>query len=397
MPKLSEIRQSPNILARDYRHAGVGARIMLTGHIHQAIPDCAEKGYQEHWNALNKYGEERWDMVFDKRWQLREGFAAMIDSAPENIALAASVHDLFIRFLSVLPLDKRKRIVTSDCEHPSIARQLVRLQEQGIELVEVPALPSDSYITRLEKEIDDQTAAVCVSSVNFLTGQMALELDTLLPVCQKFGAELFVDAYLSINVLSFSVDDYNLEQAFVAGGGAKYCQMGNGNCFMHVPPARDFRPIITGWFGQFDPIIDSPAAKPLAYSDDASRFDGSSDDALAVYRACHVLDYFKKTALDTDFLHDISHHQINHLSQLFKAANLDPSVIQQPVECEYLGGFLALKSPHAQKICEHMRDIGVHTDFRRHWLRLGPAPYLCDEQLEDGITALVESITALGL
>ena len=43
---------------------GVASRIQLTGHSHQAIPDVAERGYAEHWDVLNKYGEERWEEVF---------------------------------------------------------------------------------------------------------------------------------------------------------------------------------------------------------------------------------------------------------------------------------------------------------------------------------------------
>lgn len=219
MLTIKDLTQSPNALADDYRHAAVAARIMLTGHIHQAIPDVAEKAYREHWDCFNKYGEERWDLIFGKADRVREGFAALIEGKRENIALAGNVHDLVIRFLSALPLRQRPRIVTTDGEHPSVARQLVRLEEEGVEIVMVPSNPASSVVERISAKIDDRTAAVCVSSVNAETGHQTLELDTLLPLCQKHGAELFVDAYRSVNVLSFSIADYNLEQAFVVGGG----------------------------------------------------------------------------------------------------------------------------------------------------------------------------------
>lgn len=393
MFSLSDISKYPNALSTDYQHAGVAQRIQLTGHIHQALPDVCEKAYKEHWDCLNKYGEERWDEVFARADRIREGFAVMIDSKAENIALAASVHELFVRFLSVLPLATGGKVVTTDTEHPSIARQLARLNEGGlIDVVTVPALPAEDVVGRLAGAIDDKTIAVCVSSVNFVTGHQTLELDTLMPLCQKVGAELFVDAYLSVNVQHFSVDEYNLEQAFVAAGGAKYCQMGNGNCFMHVPPDRDFRPAVTGWFGSFDPLIDSPAALPLAYPDGAPRFNGSTYDSMPHFRAIYVLDYFAAKGLNIDFLADVNHYQLEFLAKRFKALGLSEDLVSLPVDVEYMGGFMALKTPHAQSLCEKMRDRGVHTDYRHNWLRLGPAPYLCDEQLQDGITALEESI-----
>jgi len=393
--QLSAYTQTPNILSADYRHAGVASRIQLTGHTHQALPDMAERGYSEHWNALNKYGEERWDEVFACAYEVRQGFAALLEDEAENIALASSVHDLVVRFLSALPLLQRPRIVTTDAEHPSVARQLLRLSEQHIELVMVPAVPAETLIERLAAALDDKTAALCMSSVNFVSGHLALELDTLMPHCQKLGVELFVDAYLSINVQHFSLADYNLQQAFVAGGGAKYCQLGGGNCFMHVPPGRNFRPIVTGWFGCFDPLLDNPASTPLAYADDASRFSGSSNDALCHFRARHVFSYFRQRGLNVDLLHDINDHQKAVLEREFTRCDLDDKLITLSTDIEYFGGFLSFKSPCSQRLCEKMRDRGVHTDYRKHWLRMGPAPYLCDEQLSDGILALEESVKEL--
>ncbi|GAA5315579.1 MAG: kynureninase [Candidatus Pelagadaptatus aseana] len=393
MTSLQDIRQYPNLLSKDYTHAAVAQRIMLTGHIHQALPDVCEQAYHEHWDCLNKYGEERWDEVFARTDRLRRGFANRLEGDAGDIAMASSVHDLFVRFLSALPLHKGGRIVTSDMEHPSISRQLAALtQAMSIELVRVPAMPASDLVERIAAQINDDTLAVCVSSVNFITGQQALELDTLLPLCQKFGAELFVDAYLSVNVQPFSMRDYNLQQAFVVGGGAKYCQMGNGNCFMHVPEGRTFKPVVTGWFGHFDALGQQASTQPLVYPEGARSFDGSTFDALPYFRACLVLDYFKDRELTVDFLADVNYHQMSLIAKAFRELDLPAELIDLPVDVEYMGGFMALTSPHARSLCEKMRDRGVHTDYHGQWLRLGPAPYLCDEQLQDGMIALQESL-----
>ncbi len=395
MIKLQDLAQAPNLLAQDYQHAAVDSRIMLTGHIHQAIPDVAEAGYQEHWDCLNKYGEERFDVVFDKAARVRRGFAGLVDSRPEHIALASSVHELFVSFISALTLKPGCRIITTDSEPPSINRHLMRLLEEGVDVVMVPGLPAATVVERVGSMINSDTVAVCISSVNFETGHQALELDTLLPQCQKVGAELFVDAYQSVNVLSFSVQDYNLEQAFVVGGGSKYCQLGNGNCFMHVPPGREFRPKITGWYGHFDPVIDNPAARPIAYADGAARFDGSTYDAMPHFRAAHVFDYFERRGLTPEFLHDVNHHQLNLIVSQFRSFDFDPGIIELTADVEYMGGFVSFDSPYASRLSEKIRDRGVHTDYRKHWLRLGPAPYLSDEQIMDGVHALEEAVNEL--
>jgi kynureninase len=393
MTSLKQIQKYPNYLSQDYTHAAVAQRIMLTGHIHQALPDVCEKAYKEHWDCLNKYGEERWEEVFSRTDRLRQGFATILEADVKNIALASSVHDLVIRFLSSLPLQKGGRIVTTDMEHPSIARQLARLaQEQNIELIQVNALPACDVVGRISAQINNETLAVCVSSVNYITGHQALELDTLLPLCQKVGAELLVDAYLSVNVQHFSIHDYNLQQAFVVGGGAKYCQMGSGNCFMHVPENREFRPVITGWFGHYDPLEYDVTPQTLQYPEGARCFDGSTFDAMPYFRACRVLDYFQEKNLTVDFLSDVNYHQLSLLTNAFKQLELPQELISLPVGVEYMGGFMGLNTNFAKPLCEKMRDRGVHTDYHGSWLRFGPAPYLCDEQLEDGMLALDESL-----
>ena len=42
-----------------------------------------------------------------------------------------------------------------------------------------------------------------------------------------------------------------LERAWIVGGGYKYLQLGEGNCFLRVPPGTRMRPVLTGWFAEF--------------------------------------------------------------------------------------------------------------------------------------------------
>ena len=57
-----------------------------------------------------------------------------------------------------------------------------------------------------------------------------------------------------------------LEQAFVVGGGYKYCQFGEGVCFLRIPADCSARPILTGWFSEFGELADNPGAGPVAYA-----------------------------------------------------------------------------------------------------------------------------------
>jgi kynureninase len=56
-------------------------------------------------------------------------------------------------------------------------------------------------------------------------------------------------------------------------------------------------------------------------------------------------------------------------------------------------GFLAVQMPGATRVAQALRDRGVLVDARGDVLRLGPAPYLRDDQLESAVEALGEGLS----
>ena len=102
-------------------------------------------------------------------------------------------------------------------------------------------------------EVDGRTSAVLVSAVLFETARIVPRLGELADACAAAGAELLVDVYHALGALPFRVAEERLESAWIVGGGYKYLQLGEGNCFLRLPPqAEDMRPVLTGWFAEFE-------------------------------------------------------------------------------------------------------------------------------------------------
>jgi len=53
-----------------------------------------------------------------------------------------------------------------------------------------------------------------------------------------------------------------------------------------------------------------------------------------------------------------------------------------------IGGFLAIPAPRAAKTQKALRKQNIWTDYRGDTLRLGPAPYISDDQLDTAADAL---------
>lgn len=383
---------SPNALAPHYTRFDVANRLLLTGHSHQAWPDVGFEAQAQSWLDAARYVDDKWEHAFARAGQVRAGFAALLGDAGGGIALGASTHELVVRLLSALPLRTRPRLVTTDGEFHTIRRQLGRLGEEGIEVVRVPEVPLESVAERLAAAVDDRTAMVLVSLVFFDTGRIARGLSQVAQACRRHGAELLVDAYHALNVLPFPLADEGLGDAFVTGGGYKYCQLGEGNCFLRIPAGREWRPVVTGWYSEFSALAARQVPGRVPYGEGGDQFAGATYDPASHYRAAAVFEFFRAQGLTPALLREVSQHQVGVLAREFDALDLNPRVLarDRSVPPSELAGFLALQSPQAGELSAALHARGVLTDSRGSTLRLGPAPYLCDQQLRDAIGQLGE-------
>ncbi len=167
MIKPDELYGTPNRLASHYSKFRVADRLLLTGHSHQAWPDCGFEGQQQAWRDAAEYVDEKWDRAFETAERVRIGYRRLLGDDHGELALGQNTHELLVRFLSGLRLQDRPRVVTTDGEFHTIRRQLDRLVEEGVEIVKVASLPAGTLAERVIQSVNDRTAAVLVSSVLF--------------------------------------------------------------------------------------------------------------------------------------------------------------------------------------------------------------------------------------
>lgn len=405
-----------NPLAQHYSRFRVAERLLLTGHSHQAWPDVSFDAQQRAWLDAAELVDEKWARAEAQAARVRRGFARLLggeqadgrgDSranadagADAEIALGENTHEFVTRLLSALPRlfdsRRRSRLVTTDGEFHTIRRQIDRLEEAGVEVVRIAARPADTVAERMADAVDDGVACALISSVFFETAEIVPHLDALAAACRRHGVALLVDAYHHLNVVPFDLHAMGLDDVFVTGGGYKYCQLGEGNAFLRVPPQCRLRPVLTGWFSEFAALDESSETRErrVAYgAAGAARFAGATYDPTSNYRGAAVFDFVAQQKLTPAKLRDISRHQVGLLRATFEALDVDPAIAQvEPMPDERRAGFLALRSPRARELSDALRARGVLTDSRGAWLRLGPAPYLSDSQLRDAVGVLGDVI-----
>jgi kynureninase len=206
--------------------------------------------------------------------------------------------------------------------------------------------------------------------------------------CRHHGARMLVDAYHHLNVVPFDIAAMKLEDVFVTGGGYKYCALGEGNCFLRVPASCDLRPVITGWYAELSQL-DSRHAAGVSYEPGAGAFAGATYDPTSHYRGAAVFAFFEAHQLTPERLRMISGRQVGLLRSAFESLDLNPAVAAvEPIPDERRGGFLAIRTAHATDVARALREVQVFVDARDDILRVGPAPYVRDDQLLSGIDAI---------
>ncbi len=389
-------------LASHYLRFRVAERLLLTGHSHQAWPDVAFEAQQRAWLDAAELVDDKWARAAEVADEVRAHWRRLLGGADGDMALGQNTHELVTRLLSaLLPMlcptsptsltrptrPTRPKLVTTDGEFHTIRRQLDRLAEEGVQVVKEPAHPAETLAERLASRVDDRTACVLVSSVLFATAEIVPHLSALANACERHGSELLIDAYHHLNVVPF--DKGGLERAFVVGGGYKYCQLGEGNCFLRVPAGCTLRPVLTGWFSEFAKLAAGKRPGEVPYGVGAARFAGATYDPTSHYRAAAVFAFHVQMGLTPERLRAISLHQTRMLADLILALNLDPWLAALvPLAPERRAGFVAIRAQRAEELVSSLRARGMFADSRGDILRLGPAPYLSDTQLSDAIGLL---------
>src|SRR5262249_26377674 len=146
---------------------------------------------------------------------------------------------------------------------------------------------------------------------------------------------------------------------------------------------------ITGWFSEFAALEDQPVAGRVVYGEGAARFAGATYDPTAHYRAAAVFGVHEAWGLGPERLREISRRQVSLLKDGFESLDLDSSFAEVvPMPAERRAGFLAIRTNRAEQLVGMLRARNVFCDHRGDILRLGPAPYVSDEQLAQGLEEL---------
>lgn len=382
----------PAALRQHYRRFVRDGRILLTGHSHQAWPDVAAEGVMRAFEDAAAHVDDKWSRAAAQADIVRGAVARSLGprAKADQIALGQNTHELVTRFLSALDWRRGRHLVSTAGEFHSMRRQLLRLAEAGVEIEWVPVEPLATLAGRMARAVRPDTVGLLASTVLFRTSAIVPGLAEAVAAAQRVGAAVLLDAYHAYNAVPQPLEALGPDPIFVCGGGYKYAQWGEGNCWLRVPPDSAHRPIYTGWFSDFAGLDGAQTGKIGYGATGADRFAGSTYDPASHYRAAAVVEFFAAHDLTIERLRATSRRQTARLVDAL--ADLD---LASPRDPDHRAGFVALRHPRARALAGALRDRGIYTDARDDLLRLGPAPYVTDAELDAAAAAVRAACTTL--
>ena len=354
---------------KTFGHAG--APLHCAAHSHHPWPDVSYEAQLEAWRDAARLLDRKWDYIFADIIPRAQAHVARQLALPDptSIAFGPNTHAFVLRILSCLPQGRPVRLLTTTSEFMSFARQIARLEEEGLaNVTRVATEPFATFKERFSAEAaQGMFDLVFFSQVFFDSGYVVRDLAALVGAVRDRATYVVIDGYHGFMAVPTELGAI-ADRVFYLAGGYKYAMAGEGVCFLHCPPAFGLRPRDTGWYAGFSALESQDSA--VQYARDGSRFMGATFDATGLYRFNAVQDWLSEQGLTVESML----RQVRQIEETFlsatRSADVNSTSLVVPNQRER-GRFLAFRTPKAGAIVQQLATKNIIVDHRADRLRIG--------------------------
>jgi cysteine desulfurase/selenocysteine lyase len=313
---------------------------------------------------------------------LNESAGKLLNTPARNIAIASSETVLMASLAWAVMPPRGSNIVATDITHPSTVYPWIRVAETtGATLRWARA--ENHYVDpeQLESLIDDNTSVVCLSHVEWGTGQ-TYDLRRFADVAHRHGAICVVDITQSAGQVPIDVAATGIDAA--AASTYKWLCGPFGTGLMYVSPAlQKLNPGIIGWRSHKD-MWDFQATR-LQLAASAKRYEFGTMAYGTALGATEAINYLLDRTVERIQLHnrEISTQLRRGLERL-GAEILSP---KNPDECSAI---VAARFPgrDSRAFAQELKSNQVIASLRRDFIRFSPHLYNNSADIERGLASI---------
>jgi cysteine desulfurase / selenocysteine lyase len=236
----------------------------------------------------------------------RNAAARLLNASPEAIAITTSATEAFCQAAWWLRPAQGTNIVSINLEFPSVTYPWFRVAAEtgaDVRLVQAKDDPASLSLDSVAALVDDQTAVICVSHVQFATGHR-FALDELACLAHAHNATLVIDATQSAGMIPIDVQASGVDM--LVAGGYKWLGAAFGAAVCYVGPKllAEIDPPFVGWRSTTEPYALDAAHMSLAPS--ARRLEFSTMSYGAGVALGAAIEYILDLGIDRILAHDLA-------------------------------------------------------------------------------------------
>lgn len=318
----------------------------------------------------------------------RHTAARLFNAEVEDVAIVASASEAISQIAAWRRPKKGENVVLIDIDHPSPTLPWMRwAQEDGCEIrwVRVQDNPTGLCIERLAELVDENTAVISVSHVQWTTGY-CLDLAELSKLARSVDALLVVDATHSAGVIPIDAPASGVD-LIVTGSFKWLCAYsGTGACYLRREVAERLRPSMVGSRTSFwDTPPPGAAMGEISFPPGAGRLEfGSSAHLLRVAFSASVT-YLLDAGIEA-----IAAHTRNLGEQLIAGAMTLGLDVLSPKDAAHRAGIVTLgrSGMDPDAVVSRLADAGVITMARLGAVRFAPHAFNNSDDIDRALEAL---------
>jgi len=236
----------------------------------------------------------------------RAAAARLLGSSPDDVAVVTHATEALCQVAWWLKPGAGENVVSADLEFPSVTYPWLRVaRDTGAEIRLARAVedPASFSLDTIAAAVDEQTAVICVSHVQYATGHR-LDPAALVALSRSVDALLVLDATQSAGVVPLDAPALGVD-VLVSSGYKWLCSApGAGICYLRPELWEQLDPPFVGWKSTEDAFAFDATTIPLASS--ARRLEYSTPAYAAGAALSAAIDYLLELGIENVLAHDLA-------------------------------------------------------------------------------------------
>jgi selenocysteine lyase/cysteine desulfurase len=299
----------------------------------------------------------------------RSSVAKLLNANADDIAIMTSATECICQIAWWLRPGAGTNVVSIDIEFPSVTYPWLRIaQDTGAEVRLLPAAkdPGSLSLDALAQLVDDRTAAVCVSHVQYATGHL-LDPIKLAELAHAHNAILVLDTTQSSGVVPLDVRAAKFDVVLSSAYKWLCGPSGAAFCYLHPDIWQRFQPPFIGWHSTVETF--NFDATRIALAQAARRMEYATVAYAAGLGMAAAIDYLMAIGIER-----IREHNLALASRLRKGLEALGASILTPRADSQRAGIVAARFPrgNAQEIVGRLGQAGIICASRLGAVRFSP-------------------------